>query len=124
MLAASTVPGIAAGFFLVVVAYAATVLGLAAVSLPLGRAVARRAGLLRQSPLVDLLAGLLVVFILSLIPFLGPLVVAVLAILGFGAIRKPAPGATRAGVSDRPEHCTNQMSGPVQASRPAGCGGG
>ena len=50
VLAASTVLGIAAGFFLIVVAYAATVLGLAAVSLPLGRAVARRAGLSHSRP--------------------------------------------------------------------------
>jgi hypothetical protein len=40
----------------------------------------------RAGPLVDLLAGLLIIFILSLIPLLGPLLLALLAILGFGAV--------------------------------------
>jgi hypothetical protein len=103
VLAASTILGIAAGFFLIAVIYGITVVGLAAVSLPLGRWVARRAGLPRQSPLVDLLAGLLVVFILSTLPFLGPAAVVVLAIIGCGAILQTRAGSDEGWDFDLPE---------------------
>lgn len=86
VLGAITLFGAPVGLLLLVLAYALVPLGLAAVSLPLGRAAGRRAGLTRAGPLVDLLAGLLIIFILSLIPWLGPLLLALLAILGFGAV--------------------------------------
>jgi hypothetical protein len=86
VLGAITLFGAPAGLLLLVLAYALVPLGLAAISLPLGRAVGRRCGLQRSLPLVDLLAGLLILFILSLIPLLGPLLLLGLAILGFGAV--------------------------------------
>lgn len=86
VLGAITLFGAPVGLLLLVVAYAIVPLGLAAISLPLGRAAARRFGVGEAKPLVDLLAGLLIIFILSLIPLLGILLMGVLAVLGFGAV--------------------------------------
>ncbi len=86
VLGAITIFGAPVGLLLLVVAYSIVPLGLAAISLPLGRAAGRRFGLAQPAPLVDLLAGLLIIFILSLIPLLGPLLLVALAVLGFGAV--------------------------------------
>jgi hypothetical protein len=86
VLGAITIFGAPAGLLLLILAYALVPLGLAAISLPLGRAAGRRLGVTRAGPLVDLLAGLLIIYILSLIPLLGLLLLYVLAILGFGAV--------------------------------------
>jgi len=86
VLAALTLFGAPVGLLLLIGAYAIIPLGLAAISLPLGRAAGRRFGLTPPGPLVDLLAGLLIIFILSLIPLLGTVLLVLLAIVGFGAV--------------------------------------
>jgi hypothetical protein len=86
VLAAITLFGAPVGLLLLIMAYAVVPLGLAAISLPLGRATGRRFGLTQPGPLVDLLAGLLIIFILSLIPLLGTVLLVLLAIVGFGAV--------------------------------------
>ena len=101
VLGAITLFGAPAGLLLLVLAYALVPLGLAAISLPLGRAVGRRFGLRGPGPLVDLLAGLLILFILSLIPLLGPLLLVGLAILGFWG-RGADPRRERAGMGFGP----------------------
>ena len=67
-------------------AYAASLLGLVAISLPLGRWLLRRAGAADQPPLADLLAGLLGVCILGLLPLVGLLILLGLAALSLGAV--------------------------------------
>lgn len=74
---------------------AAALLGLTAVSLPLGRWAGRRLGLAEQPPQVDLLAGLLVLFLVSLVPVLGGLVLLCAALLGLGAVLQTRAGSTR-----------------------------
>jgi len=73
----------------------AVVLGLAAVSLPLGRWIGYRAGLPEQPALVDLLAGLLILFILNLLPFVGGLLLLLAALLGLGAVLQTRAGSER-----------------------------
>lgn len=86
VLGAITIFGAPVGLLLLVLAYSLVPLGLAAISLPLGRAAGQRVGAVQAGPLVHLLAGLLIIFILSLIPLLGPLLLIGLAVLGFGAV--------------------------------------
>ncbi len=74
---------------------AAALLGLTAVSLPLGRWTGRRFGLAEQPPQVDLLAGLLVLFLVSLVPVLGGLVLLCAALLGLGAVLQTRAGSAR-----------------------------
>ncbi|HET7081553.1 MAG TPA: hypothetical protein VFM49_29345 [Chloroflexia bacterium] len=73
----------------------AALLGLTAVSLPLGRWTGRRLGLAEQPPQVDLLAGLLVLFLVSLVPVLGGLVLLCAALLGLGAVLQTRAGSAR-----------------------------
>ena len=79
--------------FLALAVYAGALTGLAALCLPLGRWVSRRWGLPPQSPLVDLLAGLLLVAVLSQIPVLATLALAVLLTVGFGAVLQTRVGS-------------------------------
>lgn len=95
VLAAASVLGGITVLFMTLVLYIAALLGVVAISLPLGRLIGRRFGLSDQAPLVDLLAGLLVVFIVSLLPFVGVLALAVLAITGFGALVQTRAGSAR-----------------------------
>jgi hypothetical protein len=95
VLAAITLFGAPVGLLLLMLAYAVVPLGLAAISLPLGRAAGRRFGLRAANPLVDLLAGLLIIFILSLVPLLGPVLLVGLAVLGFGAVVLTRAGSAR-----------------------------
>ncbi len=63
-----------------------TLVGLVAVSLSLGVAIGRAAGWRPHSPVYDLLAGLLVFFPLSVVPYVGWVTTGLAAALGFGAL--------------------------------------
>lgn len=65
---------------------ATTVLGWVAVGLVCGRWLSDRLALPVSTPLADLAIGLLLLFPLGLIPWLGWILVAALASLGFGAV--------------------------------------
>jgi hypothetical protein len=67
---------------LIVVAW----VGLVALSLALGKAITRAAGLAAASPLVDLAVGSLIVFALGQVPIIGWGVTAVLAAIALGAV--------------------------------------
>lgn len=67
-------------------AYLATAVGLVAVSLTLGTAVCRFARLGGVGPLFRLCVGVVLLFLGSIIPYLGWLVFGVSAITGFGAV--------------------------------------
>jgi hypothetical protein len=71
---------------LMLVVYLATSLGLLAVSLALGAGVCRLARLDDRRPLLHLFVGVLLLFLGSIIPYLGWAVVACSAALGFGAV--------------------------------------
>ncbi len=80
---------------LVLLLYLTALIAITIISLPLGRMVSRRFGLLAQPPIVNLLAGLLVIFIVGSIPFIGTLALILLAIAGFGAIVQTRAGSER-----------------------------
>ncbi|MBI2911733.1 MAG: hypothetical protein HYY05_06290 [Chloroflexi bacterium] len=63
-----------------------TLVGLVAVSLSLGVALGRMGGWRPHSPLYDLAAGLLVIFPLSVLPYVGWVTTGLAAVLGFGAL--------------------------------------
>jgi hypothetical protein len=73
----------------------AVVMSLTVVELLLGRLVVRRLGANDSAALTDLLAGVIVLFIASSIPYVGWVVVSLAAALGFGALLY-----TRFGTSD------------------------
>jgi len=66
--------------------YLATALGLVALSLALGNKVSRLFRLDDRSPLFHLVVGLVLIFLVSMIPYLGWLVVGICAATGFGAV--------------------------------------
>ncbi|MBI5955417.1 MAG: hypothetical protein HY871_00290 [Chloroflexi bacterium] len=70
----------------VVILYSLSVLGVVAVSLAVGHGVARMARLGAESALFDLLVGLVLVFLASVIPYLGWLVIGIVLALGLGAV--------------------------------------
>lgn len=84
-----------AWLLIVPLVYFATLVALVAISLPFGRWLGRRLGLAEQPPLVDLLAGLLLIFIIGLVPFVGVLALAALALVGLGATVQTRAGADR-----------------------------
>ena len=65
--------------------YLATGVGLAAVSLALGRGICHALRLGRHGPLFHLGIGIIVLFIVTIIPYVGWIVAGVAALLGFGA---------------------------------------
>lgn len=69
---------------LLLVALATTLFGVACVSLALGRILMRRLGLGVVHPMVVALAGALIVFDLAVIPYVGILVLAAIAVAGLG----------------------------------------
>ncbi len=69
---------------LLVVALATTLFGVACVSLALGRILMRRLRLAAVHPMVVALAGALIVFDLAVIPYVGILVLAAIAVAGLG----------------------------------------
>ncbi len=85
VLSVLTIAGPPISLTLIALTYVGSLIGLVAVSLPLGRWISRRWGLAEQPPPVDLLAGLLGLFLISLIPFLGVAILAAAALLGLGA---------------------------------------
>ncbi|HMA37794.1 MAG TPA: hypothetical protein VKY74_25295 [Chloroflexia bacterium] len=93
LLAVFTVVGTPIWVAIFLLGYFGALLGLVALSLPLGRWVGYRWGLAEQSPIVDLLAGLLVLFILNLLPFLGGPLLGLAAVLGFGAVLQTRAGS-------------------------------
>jgi hypothetical protein len=70
----------------VAILYSLSLLGVSAVSLAVGHGVARRARLGTESALFDLLVGLVLVFLASVIPYLGWLVIGIVLALGLGAV--------------------------------------
>lgn len=67
-----------------IVALAATLFGIACIGFALGRVLQRRLGLGPAHPLIAGLAGALVVFDLAVIPYLGAVALAAVAIAGLG----------------------------------------
>lgn len=94
LLAVSALDGLIV-LLLALLLYFSALIAVMIISLPLGRIVSRRFGLSAQPPVVNLLAGLLLVFIIGSIPFIGPLVLILLAIAGFGAIVQTRAGSER-----------------------------
>ena len=78
--------GFPLALFLLAVLLVLTLVGLVAVSLSLGTLIGRLAGWRPHSPLWDVAAGLLVVYPLSLLPFVGWITTGVAALMGLGAI--------------------------------------
>jgi hypothetical protein len=74
--------------------YFATVLGLVAVALALGSALVRACRLGERGPLFRLGVGIVVLFVASIIPYVGWLVAGVSAVLGFGAVLWTRGGST------------------------------
>lgn len=95
VLAAASLLGGITVLFMTLVLYIVALVGIVAISLPLGRLIGRRFGLADQPPLIDLFAGLLVVFILGQLPFVGIIALAALAITGFGALVQTRAGSAR-----------------------------
>jgi hypothetical protein len=73
--------------------YFGALIGIIGLSLPLGRWIGYRFGLAAQSPPIDLLAGLLGVFILNVLPFVGGLVLLVIGLLGLGVVLQTRAGS-------------------------------
>lgn len=80
------VTGVLYAILLAVLLALGTFAGLVAIALALGRWLRSRLAPAATSPVADLLLGVLVIFPLSLIPWIGWLFVLVLAALGFGAL--------------------------------------
>jgi len=70
--------------FVIVIAIAVALFGIACIALALGRLLQRRLHLGPAHPLVAAVAGALVVFDLAVIPYLGAVALAALAIAGLG----------------------------------------
>jgi hypothetical protein len=71
---------------LAVLAYLGTGLGLVVVSLAMGQSLRRWARVPQPRPLLELTLGIMVLFTLSIIPYVGWIIVVLLAILGFGTV--------------------------------------
>ena len=75
----------------------ATILtGLVALAMSIGQRVRARAGALEHNPSADLLTGLPLFFLISLIPYLGVLVLIAAGLIGLGAV-----AATRFGTTEQ-----------------------
>lgn len=98
-----TVVGAPLWVVLLALSYFGGLLGLAAISLPLGRLLGRGFGLAEQPPQVDLLAGLLVLFIVSLLPFVGGPLLVLAALPGLGAVLQTRAGSARPWSFNLPE---------------------
>ena len=83
--------------------YFGALVGLAAISLPLGRWLTYRAGLSEQTPPVDLLLGLLIIFILSELPLVGGLALLAAALLGLGAVLQTRGGSSQPWTTGLPD---------------------
>ncbi|MBI4299521.1 MAG: hypothetical protein HY677_00165 [Chloroflexi bacterium] len=77
--------GVPLVLLLVMAAALGTLLGLVAIGVALGGWLADRAGCSSPSPLLNLFLGALLLFPISLVPFIGWPVVGLLAVIGFGA---------------------------------------
>jgi hypothetical protein len=95
VLSAAALLGGIAVLLLTVVVYIIAVVALVAVALPLGRFISASTAGLYQTPLLNLIDGLLVIFIVSVIPFIGTLLLALFAIVGFGALLQTRAGSDR-----------------------------
>jgi hypothetical protein len=73
-------------FILMLGVYFATAFGLVAVSLAVGSALCRVFGIDQSRKLFRLGVGVLILFLCSIIPYLGWVVAGVSAVLGFGAV--------------------------------------
>lgn len=80
------VVGIPLATLLLFAAVPATAFGLSAVALALGRLIVRTTRTRQVSPLLDLAAGILVLFTASILPFVGWLAFGAAAALGMGAL--------------------------------------
>ncbi|MDQ2806078.1 MAG: hypothetical protein M3Z04_04030 [Chloroflexota bacterium] len=94
-LALLTIAGPAIAVTIIALSYLGGLIGLTAISLPLGRWIMQRGGLAEQPPAVDLLAGLLGLFLISLLPILGGIVFALAALVGLGATIQTRAGSAR-----------------------------
>jgi hypothetical protein len=103
VLAVFTIAGAPIWLAITTIGFAAFWLALAAVSLPLGRAITRRVGLAAQSPTVHLLAGLLALYILSLVPFVGGWLILAAALPGLGAVLQTRAGSNRPWIFTLPD---------------------
>jgi hypothetical protein len=79
------VVGAPLGAILVLSVYLSTGIGLAAVSLALGRAICHRLRLGQHGPVFHLGMGMFVLYVLTVIPYVGWIVAGIAALLGFGA---------------------------------------
>jgi hypothetical protein len=86
VLAALSIHTLPLPFILVGVFFLAALTGVVAISFELGRAMLARAGWYGQRPLAALALGTLVVFAASRIPFLGVVVLIVVALTGAGVV--------------------------------------
>ena len=94
-LALLTIAGPAIAVTIIALSYLGGLFGITAVSLPLGRWIARRGGLAEQPPAIDLLAGLLGLFLISLLPILGGIIFALVALVGLGATIQTRAGSVQ-----------------------------
>ena len=85
-LLALMVTGIPMAVTLLIALVALTFFGLVAVGLALGRWALKRVNAGPASPLWELVAGMLILFPLSLLPFIGWPLIGLAAIFGFGAV--------------------------------------
>ena len=83
--------------------YFGALLGLVGLSLPLGRWIGYRFGLAPQAPPVDLLAGLLGIFILTVLPVIGGFILLVLGLLGLGVVVQTRAGSPHPWTFDLPD---------------------
>ncbi len=83
--------------------YFAALLGLVALSLPLGRWIGCRFGLAEQSPPIDLIAGLLGVFIVTVLPVVGSVLLLLAALLGLGAVLQTRAGSEQSWIAGLPD---------------------
>jgi len=90
-----TIAGPAIAVTIIALSYLGGLIGLTAISLPLGRWIMRRGGLAEQPPAVDLLAGLLGLFLISLLPVLGGVIFALVALVGLGATIQTRAGSAQ-----------------------------
>src|SRR5205823_10404486 len=93
VLAIITVAGTPIWLLVIGLTYFGALLGLVALSLPLGRWIGRRFGLAEQPAPIDLLAGLLAVFIVTVLPLVGGLILVLAALLGLGVVLQTRAGS-------------------------------
>ncbi len=95
VLAATSLLGGITAILLILLVYFSALVGLVALGLRLGRWLNMRFGIADQPPLFNLMAGLLLLFIIGLVPFAGAVALALLVIAGFGAIVLTRAGSER-----------------------------